>query len=363
MLRTPLCHQLGIEYPIFSVGMGPVAGPDLAAAVSNAGGGGVLGMGGMPAPYIRQEIHRLRTLTDKPFGVNLILPLLQEGQIETCLDEKVPLLVLFWGDPKPYIEEAHRRGTKVFIQVGSVEEAKAAAAAGVDAIIAQGVEAGGHVKSTTSLSTLVPAVIEAVRPVPVLAAGGIATGRGVVAALSLGAQAVSMGTRFLCSTEAHVTRAYQERVVRSKAEDTIYTLLFDIGWPDAPHRVLRNKAVTEWEAAGRPASGQRPGEGIIVGTVPLAGTTVELPKYSAEIPMTGFSGDMEYIALYAGESCSLVNDIKPAAQIVQDLVREAEEVLEQMKREGNQSTRGVKRDRRVLEQRLSPPSGLTNRST
>jgi nitronate monooxygenase len=259
MLRTPLCQRVGIEYPILSVGMGGgMAGPELAAAVSNAGGCGVLGMSGLPAPYIRQQIKKLRTLTNKPFGVNIILPLLQEGQIEACLDEKVPILVLFWGDAKPYVEAAHRRGTQVFIQVGSVEEAKAAANAGVDAIIAQGVEAGGHVKSTTSLSTIVPAVVEAVKPIPVIAAGGIANGRGVVAALSLGAQAVSMGTRFLCSEETQVIRAYKERVVQSKAEDTVYTLLFDIGWPDAAHRVLRNKALDEWEAAGSPATGKRP---------------------------------------------------------------------------------------------------------
>ena len=307
-----------------------MAGPELAAAVSNAGACGVLGMGGLPAPYIRRQIQHLRTLTDKPFGVNILLPLLQEGQIETCLDEKIPILVLFWGDPKPYVEEAHRRGTKVFIQVGSVEEARAAAEAGVDAIIAQGVEAGGHVKSTTSLSTIVPAVVEAVQPVPVIAAGGIANGRGVVAALSLGAQAVSIGTRFLCSEETQVVRAYKERVVKSKAEDTVYTFLFDVGWPDAAHRVLRNKATDEWEAAGRPASGQRPAEGSIIGTMTLAGTTVEVPRYAVFPPMPGFTGDIEHAALYAGESCSLINDIKPAAQIVRDVVREAEEIITQM---------------------------------
>jgi NAD(P)H-dependent flavin oxidoreductase YrpB (nitropropane dioxygenase family) len=116
MLKTSLCRQLGIEYPIFSVGFGGgMAGPELAAAVSNAGACGVLGMGGVPAPYIAKQVKRLRELTDKPFGVNIILPLLQEGQIEICLDEKIPILVLFWGDPKPYVEEAHRRGTKVFI--------------------------------------------------------------------------------------------------------------------------------------------------------------------------------------------------------------------------------------------------------
>src|SRR5262245_57263647 len=141
-----------------------------------------------------------------------------------------------------------------------------------------------------------------------------------------------MGTRLLCSTEACAARAYQERVVRSTAEDTVYTTLFDLGWPDAPHRVLRNTAFAEWEAAGRPASGQRPGEGTIVGTVPVAGTTMEVPTYGARPPSTGFSGDMESVALYAGESCSLIHDIKPAAQIVQDVMREAEEVIAHMQR-------------------------------
>ncbi|MEW6296453.1 MAG: nitronate monooxygenase [Thermodesulfobacteriota bacterium] len=328
MWKTALCRQLGVTYPIFSVGFGGgMAGPELAAAVSNAGACGVLGGGGVPAPYVRYLIRQVRALTEKPFGVNIILPLLQEGQIETCLDEKVPFLVLFWGDPRPYVEEAHRRGTKVFLQVGSVEEAVAAAEAGVDAIIAQGVEAGGHVKSTTALSTIVPAVVEAVHPVPVIAAGGIANGRGIVAAFSLGAQGVSLGTRFLCSEEARVVRAYKERVVRGRAEDTVHTFLFDVGWPDAAHRVLRNKAVEEWEAAGRPAPGRRPGEGEVVGTMPLADTTVEVPRYAVFPPMPGFTGDIEYTALYAGESCSLVNEIKSAGQIVRDLVREAEEVV------------------------------------
>lgn len=331
MLKTALCRQLGIEHPIFSVGMGGgMAGPELTAAVSNAGGCGVLGMGGLPARYIRDQIRQLRALTSKPFGVNIILPLLQEGQIETCLDEKVPILVLFWGDPKPYVEEAHRRGTKVFIQVGSVEEAKAAAEAGVDAIIAQGIEAGGHVKSTTSLSTIVPAVVEAVKPIPVIASGGIADGRGVVAALSLGAQAVSMGTRFVASEEIRVIREYKERIVQSKAEDTVYTLLFDVGWPNAAHRVLRNTAYNEWEAAGCPVTGQRPGEGRVIGEMPMADTTVEVPRYGIFPPMTGFNGDMEQTALYAGESCRLINDIKPAGQIVRDVMREAEVIVKRL---------------------------------
>jgi nitronate monooxygenase len=331
MLKTTLCHQLGIEFPLFSAGMGGgTSGPELVAAVSNAGACGVLGMGGLPAPYIRQQIQRVRALTDKPFGVNLLLPLLQEGQIDACFDEKVPILVLFWGDPKPFVAAAHRRGTKVFIQVGSVGEAMAAAAGGVDAIIAQGNEAGGHVKSTTALSTIVPAVVDAVQRIPVIAAGGIANGRGLVAALSLGAQAVSMGTRFLASAEAQAPREYKERIVQSTAEETVYAQLFDIGWPDAPHRVLRNKAVAEWEAAGRPPPGRRPGEGTVVGNMPLAERLVDVVRYAVSSPKPGFTGDLDYLALYAGESCSLVHDIKPAAQIVREVMRQAEDVLAQI---------------------------------
>ena len=265
MLTTPLCCRLGMTAPIFSVGMGALAGPTLAAEVSNAGGCGVLGrVSGAPVAHLRQQIRRVRALTDKPFGVNIILATLQLEWIDICLDERVPLLVFFWGDPRPYVQEAHRRGIKVFLQVGSVEEARAAAGAGVDGVIAQGLEAGGHVKSTTALSSLLPAVVEAVQPVPVVAAGGIADGRGLMAALSLGAQAVSLGTRFLCSEEALAERAYKERVVQSTAEDTVYTTLFNGGW-DAPHRVLRNKAVAEWEAAGRPAPSSVPGRGALSG--------------------------------------------------------------------------------------------------
>jgi NAD(P)H-dependent flavin oxidoreductase YrpB (nitropropane dioxygenase family) len=136
-----------------------------------------------------------------------------------------------------------------------------------------------------------------------------------------------MGTRFLASAEARVPHSYKERVVQSTAKDTVYTGLFDVGWAEAPHRVLRNKAVVEWEAAGRPARGQRPGEGQVIGTVARAGTPVELVRYSSFMPIEGFTGDLDYAALYAGESCSLVNDIKPAAQIVADVMREAEEIM------------------------------------
>lgn len=325
MLTTDLCRQLGVSLPIWNAGMGGgLAGPALAAAVSNAGGLGVLGMGGLPEPVVREQVRELRQLTDGPFGVNIILPLLggDDAPIECCLSERVPVLVLFWGDPAPYVDRAHAVGTKVVVQAGSVEEARAAAAAGVDAVMIQGVEAGGHVRSTTSLSILLPAVVDAVAPLPVIAAGGIADGRGVAAALSLGAHAVSLGTRFLCSDESRA--AYKDRVVAAGAEDTYYTTLFDVEWPDAAHRVLRNKIVRDWEAAGRPASGQRPGEGEIAGQMPVGGQTVELPRYSVFMPMEGFEGDLDYSVLYCGESCSLVQDVQPAAEIVRTLAADAE---------------------------------------
>jgi NAD(P)H-dependent flavin oxidoreductase YrpB (nitropropane dioxygenase family) len=328
MITTPLCTELGIDVPIWNAGMGgALAGPELAAAVSNAGGLGVLGMGGLPTPAIRESIRRLRALTDRPFGVNLIMPLMDGEAVACCLDERVPVLVLFWGDPTPYVADAHRAGTRLLVQCGSVEEARQTAAAGADAVMVQGVEAGGHVRGTTALSVLLPAAAEAVAPLPVIAAGGIATGRGVAAALDLGAQAVSLGTRFLCSEEARAAQGYKQRIVAASAEDTVYTKLFDVGWPDAAHRVLRNTAVREWEAAGSPPVGQRAGEGDVIGRMPVAGQSVDLPRYGVFMPLDGFEGDLEHAVLYSGQSCALVDGVLPAATIVHDLVRTADALL------------------------------------
>src|SRR5262245_7821144 len=294
MLTTHLSRNLGIQYPIMSAPLGGgTAGSELAAAVSEAGGLGLLGMGGVPAPAIREQIRDTRTRTSKPFGVGLLLPMLQGGEVEACIEERVPVLLLFWGEMAPHVALAKRAGVRVFAQVGSVAEAKAAAAAGVDAIVAQGFEAGGHVRGTFSLAALVPAVVQAVAPLPVVAAGGIANGRGLVAALGLGAQAALMGTRFVASEESRAASEYKQRVVRARAEDTVHTKLFDIGWPDATHRVLRNRAIDEWESAGRPPSGQRPGEGTIVGRMPLGGAMTDVPRYFVANPMIGFEGDME----------------------------------------------------------------------
>lgn len=333
MLKTEVCERLRIEHPILSAGFGPGAGPEVAAAVSNAGGCGVLGASGFSVPYLRELIGRVRALTSKPFGVNLILEDIADGPIEACLDERVPLLVFFWGDPAPYVGPAHARDVKVAVQVGSVGEAKTAAAAGVDFVIAQGVEAGGHVRGTTALSVLLPAVVDAVTPIPVLASGGVADGRGLAAALSLGAQGVSMGTRFVASDEAFVPRQYKEHIVSGVAEDTIYVEdLFNVGWEKAPHRVLRNAIVREWEAAGKPPIGRRPGEGTTVGSRTRAGQTTDIPKYASVTPTPEYTSDLEYLPFWAGQTCSLIHDIKPAGQIVRDIIQEAEEVIDRLAR-------------------------------
>ena len=339
MLRTPLCVALGIEYPIFSVGMGALAGPELVAAVSNAGGFGVLGVSAMEPDQIARRIAGVRQLTEKPFGANIIIDevgwatsdedrAFVRSEVVAAIAERVAVVVLFWGDAAPYVELARGTGVKVFIQVGSVEEAKAAAAAGVDAVIAQGVEAGGHVKGKTSIWDLLPAAVEAINPLPVLAAGGIGNGAGLARALQMGAQGVSLGTRFVASDEAWTHPAYKQRIVDSTAADTVYSELYDVGWTDAPHRTLRNKTYAEWEEAGRPPSGSRPREGTSIGKRTMStGEVEEWPRYAIGSPPPDFEGDIEYTPLWAGESCSVVNEIKPAADIVRDLVRDAEVAL------------------------------------
>ncbi len=334
-LHTPLCDLLGIRYPILNAGIGHAAGPELAAAVSNAGGFGVLGNGSIPMEHLTPRIERTRELTDKPFGVNVIIDETEAGDREALLQQladvsalQIAAIVLFWGDPSPYVDPIHAHGVKVLIQVGSVEEAMRSANAGVDAVIAQGIEAGGHVRGTTSIWELLPTVVRAIKPVPVLASGGIGDGAGLASAIQFGAQGVSLGTRFVASEEAWLHPGYKQRIVEAKAEDTVYNSLYDVWWPNAPHRTLRNKTLEEWEAAGCPPPGKRPGEGTSIGRrSSWAGAFEDWARYAIGTAPPDFDGDIEYAPLWAGTSVSAVNDIKPAGDIVRDLVREAEEML------------------------------------
>jgi nitronate monooxygenase/enoyl-[acyl-carrier protein] reductase II len=227
------------------------------------------------------------------------------------------------------LEQAHEQGVKLLLQVGWLAKAEAAAEVGVDAVIVQGIEAGGHVRGTSSIWELLPAAVEALKPLPVLASGGIGDGAALARALMLGAQGVHMGARFVCSEESWCHPAYKQRIVESRAEDTVYNQLYVVWWPAAPHRTLRNKTLAEWEAAGCPPPGERPGEGTSIGRWRMldSGKLQEWPRYAAAVTTPDFEGDIDYAPLFAGESCSVVNDIKPAAAIVRDLTRDAEATL------------------------------------
>ncbi|HUH16064.1 MAG TPA: nitronate monooxygenase [Gaiellaceae bacterium] len=337
MPKTRVCAELGIEHPILSVGFGPGAGPELAAAVSNAGGFGVIGASAMPPDRLRETIRRTRELTGRPFGANLILHTMGDPdraeahreRYEVLVEERVPLLVYFEGDPAPYVDEAHAAGLKVAIQVGSPAEARHAADAGVDIVIAQGIEAGGHIAATASLFVNLPTIVDAVAPLPVLASGGIADGRGLAAALLLGAEGVSLGTRFVASEEAYIRREYKQRVVAASAEDTFYSDdLFDVWWPGVPHRALKGRTYDEWDAAARPAAGERPHEGEPIGVYQSAlHGPVDVPRYASFMMTPLFEGDVELGPLWAGESAALVNEILPAGEIVRRIAAQADEVL------------------------------------
>jgi NAD(P)H-dependent flavin oxidoreductase YrpB (nitropropane dioxygenase family) len=239
----------------------------------------------------------------------------------------VKIISLFWGAPDSYIKTSHEAGALVMHSVGSVAEAREAVSAGADVIVAQGWEAGGHVRGTVSTLSLVPVVVDAVAPTPVVAAGGIADGRGVAAVLVLGASGAWLGTRFVACEEALAHHAYKQKILAADADDTVYSSLFDVGWPNAPHRTLRNSTVEMWEKAGRPPTGERPNEGEVVAHR-KDGTAVL--RYSSNMPLETMQGNTERMAQYAGQSVGLVKDIRPAATIVRDLMRETEQVLEKL---------------------------------
>ncbi len=318
-----LFDRLGVKLPIWNAGMGGgLAGPALAAAVAEAGGFGVLGAGALPRHLVTDLIGATRDLTSRPFGANVILPMSDGSDVEACFDARVPVLVLFWGDPQPFVADAHKRDMFVVAQVGNPDEASSAADAGVDAVIVQGIEAGGHVKALARLGETLPQTVAALGPVPVIAAGGIATGDDIAAALTAGARAVSLGTRFVASEEARAFPDYKARIVRAQASDTVLTKLFDIGWPDANHRVIRNASYDAWVEAGEPPPGERPGEHDEIGTVTVGEDNIALPRYTVFMPMEGFDGDLEATPLYAGESVERIDTIEPATRIIDQLVDE-----------------------------------------
>ena len=331
-LQTSLCDLLEIDYPIVQAPIGSATCPELAAAVSNAGGLGHLAVTWRDRETTRAVIHETRERTAEPFAVNLVrddatTSVDTADLLEVVLEAGVDVVTLSFGEAAPFVDRIHEAETLVAQTVGSADEARAAVAAGVDIVVTQGLEAGGHVQSDVSTMALVPRVADAVgETVPIVAAGGIADGRGIAAALALGADGAWLGTRFAATEEARVHETYRRRLRESDETDTEYTRLFDKGWPAMPHRVLRNETLERWEAAGRPPSGDRPGEDDIVArTGDGDGDPIE--RYAEALATPDVDGDVDEMALFAGQSVGLIDDEQPAAALLEALVAETRKAV------------------------------------
>ncbi|WHZ12367.1 MAG: putative oxidoreductase, nitronate monooxygenase family [Burkholderiaceae bacterium] len=321
-IATRLTERLDIRCPVISAGMGGPARSELAAAVSEAGGFGLLGMVREPPALIETEIAAVMSRTSRPFGVNLIPfatdPKLLQDELAVCFNARVPAMCFFWEVDPRVIAQAKKAGSLVLYQVGSLEDALLAESAGADVVIVQGVEAGGHVKGTLPLAVMLPEVVDKLK-IPVVASGGIATGRSIAAALALGADGVHCGTAFLASEESFAHEFHKRRIVEAKPGDTILTDLFAINWPpNSPVRVLRNSVS---DGAADHLWGNHPDR------LPreVIGYEGERPiyKYSTDSPLKSMTGDFEKMGLFAGESAGFVNAIQPAARVLETMMEEA----------------------------------------
>jgi enoyl-[acyl-carrier protein] reductase II len=315
-IRTPICNLLGIEHPILLAGMGGVSYAELCAAVSNAGGMGTLGMAGRSLPEIADEIRKVRDLTDKPFGVDLLAatPESMDKAADVIVEGGARAFISGLGVPPPrLVKKFHDAGLKVMNVNGAVKHARAAEAGGLDAVIAQGGEAGGHTGRVAGMA-LIPQIVDAV-DIPVIAAGSIVDGRGLVAALALGAQGVWIGTRFIASSEAHAGALYKQVIVDAGDEDTIVTRCYS----GKPMRVLKNDWVADWES--RPQDIRPfPAQAIL--------------SHQAGV-MGGIGGQIEGLsrersAFAMGQGAGAIRDVKSAREIVSDILAEAERVLRRL---------------------------------
>lgn len=328
-MRTAFTQLVGIDVPIVQAPIGGLAQPPLVAAVSNAGALGMLAITWLEPAQVRASISQTRELTDRPFGVNMILEWPQEERVQVALEEGVRFLSFFWGDPTTHLAAIHDAGALAALTVGSAEQARRAVEAGVDVIVAQGWEAGGHVIGEVATMPLVPAVVDAVAPTPVVAAGGLADGRGLAAALALGASAGWLGTRFVMSSEATALPRYRELLAGAAETATLHSSIFDIDWPNAPHRTLRNTTTNVWEAAGRPAPGSRPGEGDVVAHW---SNGEEILRYSSSSAREGVVGNVDELSLWAGQSVGLIGDVRPAGELVRSISDEADSIIRALAR-------------------------------
>jgi NAD(P)H-dependent flavin oxidoreductase YrpB (nitropropane dioxygenase family) len=315
MIHTRICDLLGIDHPIVLGGMGTATTAPLVAAVSNAGGFGTLGTSAFDAATLDAEIGSIRERTEKPYGINHLLFQIKEDMFAVTLRAKPAVVAFAWArkdqNLRDYFQRAHDSGAKVMHMAGEVPEALRAADAGADVLVAQGTEAGGHVSWMASLP-LLPMMVKAVAPLPVLCAGGIADGRGLAAALALGAEGVLLGTRFMATPEAPIHAKFKRAIVESDGHDTVLTEIPDLAtqrvWPGAMSRAKRNKFIERW--AGREWA--------------LRQDAGEVGKQAAAARA---SGDVDNASISYGQDAGLIDSIKSVKEIVQDIVAEAEEIM------------------------------------
>ena len=315
MLRTRICALLGIEHPIVLGGMGGATSPELVAAVSTAGGLGVLGSTRQNPEELARDAAAIRAATTRPFGLNLLLFLERPAQYEALLAARPRVISTAWAaveqDLGGYVARAHAVGALAMHMISTVAEAKVAARAGADIIVAQGTEGGGHIGLMGTMP-LVPMVVSAVAPIPVLAAGGVADGRGLAAALALGADGVLLGTRFLATDEAPIAKGFKQAIVESDGHDTLVTEIPDVAngqvWPGAYVRVRRNRFIEEW--VGRENE--------------LRLRRVEV---SAQLREAAKAGDPDRGAIMIGQTAGLIDRVEPAGDLVRQISRDAEAIL------------------------------------
>jgi nitronate monooxygenase len=296
----------------------------LVAAVSNAGGLGLLPIWPMAPEQADRQLKELRRATAGVFGVNLNVAFGPQTHLEIALELSVPVIHFFWGDCSAFVARAKSKGAIVMATVASAAEALRARDAGVNILVAQGLEAGGHIWGKIGLAALVPIVVDAGGGLPVVAAGGIADGRGLASALMLGASGAMVGTALLVADECGAHPKYKEAILNAGEGDTVHGTVFDAGWSGAPCRVLRNSTLKAWEEAGSPLSGKRPGEDDIVA---YGASRAPIPRYSVQPPSTDVEGNVEAMALYAGQGVGLVDTAAPAATIISKIVQDAQALL------------------------------------
>ncbi len=311
-----------LAHPIVQAPIGACAGPELVAAVAEAGGLGLLACTWSEPDAITADVAAVRSGTVGVFGGNLVLRFPVEDQLGALLDAAAPVITFSWGQPGPArVARCHAAGSVVLVQVGTASAVSEAVADGADGIIVQGVEAGGHVQATQPLERLLDDVLAEAGPVPVIAAGGLATSVDVARVLAAGAEAAMLGTRFVATLESRAHPRYKQRLVEAASADAALTLVFDGAWPFGPHRVLRSPTVDTWEAAGCPWPGDRPGEGDVVLERPDGR---RIPRYDDAPPIAGDAGDVDAACLYAGAGVGDIDDLPPAAEVLVRLASTAQ---------------------------------------